>query len=89
MTLKGIVEPWQPSMILDNSYLKKAPYFANNQTYLVNGFTSGLFQDVWQILENQLNFTSLLYKPKHINWGHVEKQPNGTYSITTGNGESK
>ena len=31
---------------------------------IVNGYTYGLFQDVLEELETQLNFTTLLYKNK-------------------------
>ena len=45
LVLKGLVETWLTTMIVDDNYL-------------VNGFTSGLIHDIWQILEHRLNFTS-------------------------------
>ena len=82
LVLKGLVETWLTTMIVDDNYQKSSPYFPQNKTYLVNGFTSGLIHDIWQILEHRLNFTSLLYKPENIVWGNVEKLSNGNYSIT-------
>ena len=52
--------------------------FSENDTYLVNGYTSGLFQDVLDVLESQLNFSTLLYKRKTTFWGSFYNHPNGT-----------
>ena len=65
------------------NYTQEAPYISENKIYLMNGFTSGLFSDIWNILEHHLNFSTLLFKDeKHI-WGNAIELPNGTI-ITTG-----
>ena len=80
--MKAMVEHYPPMMIVNNNFKKNALYYSQNKTYLVNGFTSGLFNDVWQVIQNQLNFTSLFYKPETINWGKVTKLSNGTFTST-------
>ena len=65
------------------SYIDEAPYFENNKTYRVNNYTYGMFHDILQLLENQLNFSTTLYKRKDAVWGYIYPQPNGTY-IGTG-----
>ena len=44
----------------------------------VNGYTYGIFNDVLEALQSQLNFTSNLYKRKKTAWGYIFPQPNGT-----------
>ena len=39
--LKAVTEKTGNMMIFDSKYKKDAPYFANNDTYRVNGYTSG------------------------------------------------
>ena len=39
--LKAVTEKTGNSIIFDSKYKKDAPYFANNDTYQVNGYTSG------------------------------------------------
>ena len=39
--LKAVTEKTGNMMIFDPKYKKDAPYFANNDTYQVNGYTSG------------------------------------------------
>ena len=41
LQLKAVTEKHANDLILDSRYKKDAPYFANNDTYLVNGYTSG------------------------------------------------
>ena len=64
------------------SYIDEAPYFENNKTYRVNNYTYGMFHDILQLLENQLNFSTTLYKRKDAVWGYIYPQPNGTYTGT-------
>ena len=75
-----MVDHYPPTIIVNKGYKK---HFPLNKTYLVNGFTSGLFHDVWQVIEHRLNFTSTFYKPETTNWGNVAELPNGTI-IPTG-----
>ena len=82
LRLKAMVEFSGSSMGADPAYVDKAPYFSNNQTFLVNGYTYGKFNDVLETLQSQLNFTSDLYKRKEPAWGYIYPQPNGTYRGT-------
>ena len=41
LQLKSMTESYANFLILNSRYKKDAPYFANNDTYLVNGYTSG------------------------------------------------
>ena len=76
--LKGMVEFWGLLMNADKSYLEKAPYFSNNETYEITGFTHGVYHDILISLQDRLNFTTVLYKRKDGLWGHV-KDKNGSY----------
>ena len=78
-TLKGMTEETGKQLILDPRYCEKAPYFPNNQTYLVTDFTMGLYYDVLLEVQKMLNFTTKLYKRKEISWGFVYPQGNGTF----------
>ena len=82
LTLKVMVEFSGSYMNADPTYIEKSPYFSNNETYKVNGYTYGSFNDVLETLQSQLNFTSNLYKRKKAAWGFVFPQPNGTYRGT-------
>ena len=64
------------------SYIQNAPYYQNNQTYKVNNYTYGVYQDILEVLENQLNFSTILYKRNDEAWGHVHTQPNGSHTNT-------
>ena len=70
------------SMNADPRYIEEAPYFPNNETYLVNGFTYGIFDDVFKIMEYTLNFSSVKYKRKEEDWGNMHTQPDGTIKGT-------
>ena len=82
LKLKAMVELSGSDMVADPAYVDKAPYFPNNQTFLVNGFIYGKFHDVLETLQRQLNFTTDLYKRKEVAWGYIYPQPNGTYRGT-------
>ena len=41
LQIKTMTEKYANYLILDSRYKEDAPYFANNDTYLVNGYTSG------------------------------------------------
>ena len=41
LQLKAVTEKQSNNLIFDSRYKKDAPYFANNDTYRVNGYTSG------------------------------------------------
>ena len=80
--LKGMVEFTGLYMNADLTYLKKAKYFPNNETYRITGFTYGLFNDILEIMQDRLNFTSELYKRKEVGWGYIYPKSNGSYEGT-------
>ena len=65
----------------DSRYREKVPYFKNNGTYQVNGFTDGLCHDILMTLQDRLNFTTMLYKKKKDVFGFINYK-NGTYEGT-------
>ena len=79
LVLKAMTEFSGSNMNADSSYIKNAPYFSNNETFLINGYTYGLFNDLLHTMEHKLNFTALIYKRKEITWGYIYPQPNGSY----------
>ena len=68
------------SIMFDPLYKKQAQFIPENNTYLVNGFVSGVNYDILIYLEKELNFSTRLYKRKDGEWGYVSKQQNETYS---------
>ena len=82
IVLKAMVEFSGLDMNANSSYLVNAPYFHNNESYRVNGFTYGLFNDILEIMQDELNFTTVLYKRKEPAWGYVYPQANGSYRGT-------
>ena len=62
--------------------LNKAPYFPKNKTFLVNEFASGSFIDILKVIQDQLNFTSLLYKHEETAWGDFQISSNGSINGT-------
>lgn len=81
LILNAFTEEGGRDLMIDSKYRKIAPYFESNQTYLVNGFISGMHHDILKLLELNLNFTTLLYKPKKTVWGFVSSD-NGTITGT-------
>ena len=83
MTLKGMVEFVPGFMQAEIEYVKKSKYYSNNETFLINGYQSGLFNDILQILQNKLNFSTMLYKRKEsAAWGFIYPQSNGSFRGT-------
>ena len=80
--LKVMTEEYKPTVALDTNYKNLAPYFPENETYLVNGFISGIHYDILIALQNQLNFTTRIYKRKDGIWGFVQKHTNETYTAS-------
>ena len=78
LKLKGMVEHWSPNAFVDNKYMEKATYFESNQTYLANGFVSGVNFDILEHLQEHLNFSTALYKRKVKSYGYVKDWKNGT-----------
>ena len=70
---------WSGSNLkLDLTYKETAPYYSENDTYLINGYTSGVFQDILEIFQKRLNFSALLYLRGDGVWGNVYPMPNGS-----------
>ena len=63
----------------NTSFLTDAPYFPENETYLLNGFTYGIYHDVLNVLQDHLNFSTQLFKRKDGAWGMVYPQDDGTF----------
>ena len=79
LTLKVMVEFEGNSMNANSSYITNAPYFPENETYLLNGYTYGVFHDVLNVLQGHLNFSAQLFKRKDGAWGMVYPQDDGTF----------
>ena len=58
LQLKSMTESYANFLILNSRYKKDAPYFANNDTYLVNGYTSGVCYRLKY--ENRFLFSTML-----------------------------
>ena len=80
ITLKAMTEFSGVLMNAFSNYTQFTPYFSNNETYLVNGYTYGLFHDILKVLETRLNFTTNIYKRKVTAWGYVYPQDDGSYT---------
>ena len=79
MTLKVMTEFEGNSINANPIYQTNAPYFPENETYLLNGFTYGVFQDVLDLLQDHLNFSAQIFKRKDGQWGMVYPQEDGTF----------
>ena len=79
ITLKAMTEFSGVLMNAFSNYTQFSPYFPNNETYLVNDYTYGLFHDILKVLETRLNFTTNIYKRKVTAWGYVYPQDDGSY----------
>ena len=78
LTMKAMVEFRGTEMNANSKYKKMAPYYKSNDTYLINGYSYGILNDVLQELQYQLNFTTLLFKKRKVTWGDMYKQMNGS-----------
>ena len=78
LVLKGMIENSRVATRIHKNYKMDAPYFPSNETYFMNNHVRGLFIDVLEILEERLNFTTMLYKRKEYSFGYVKELPNGT-----------
>ena len=58
LQLKSMTDGYANFLILNSRYKKDAPYFANNDTYLVNGYTSGVCYRLKY--ENRFSFSTML-----------------------------
>ena len=78
LKLKAMVEHFYPTAIIDKKYIEKARFFKSNQTYLMNGFVKGIYIDILEHLQENLNFTTTLYKRKDVSYGKIIDWKNGT-----------
>ena len=78
LKLKGMVEHFAPAVSIDKKYKEKARYFKSNQTHLMNGFAKGVYIDVLDYMQENLNFSTALYKRKYTSYGNMKKWKNGT-----------
>ena len=79
VTLKVMTEFEGNSINANPIYQTNAPYFPENETYLLNGFTYGVFQDVLDVLQDHLNFSTQIFKRSDGQWGMVYPQEDGTF----------
>ena len=77
--LKGVVQFDGLNMNANSLYLENAPYFSNNDSYDITEYTYGSYKDILLILQEQLNFTTILYKRRKEVWGYVYPLSNGSY----------
>ena len=73
--LKAITEEDSPYIKIN---LSSANFDGINQVYDVTGNVEGMYYDLFRILQEQLNFTSSLYKRKDGKWGPITILKNGT-----------
>jgi hypothetical protein len=78
LVMTAMTEMEKPSAWLNADYETTAPYFSENQTYEVTDITQGLYTEVLNTFQSDLNFTTKLYKRKDGMWGGVNQLPNGT-----------
>ena len=78
LKLNAMVEHFYPTAIIDKEYIEKARFFKSNQTYLMNGFVKGIYIDILETLQENLNFTTTLYKRKDVSYGKIIDWKNGT-----------
>ena len=69
-----MTENYGTEFIIDSNYRTTTRYFPQNETFLVTGKTSGIFNDILEAVEKQLNFTTESYKRKVEWWGNVDAQ---------------
>ena len=79
VSLKAMTEFDGNSINANPSFLTDAPYFPENETYLLNGFTYGVYHDLLNVLQNHLNFSTQVFKRKDSDWGMVYAQDDGTF----------
>ena len=78
--LVTMLENQMPFNVFEENALEKAYFHAENSTYEMRPYTSGLFFQLFTILERKLNFTGRLLKRKDGKWGSKDPtKPNGMY----------
>ena len=67
--LVTMIEVQKPFNVFNSSFEKGAKFHSGNDTYEIRNFSSGLFFQLFTILESKLNFTGFLLKRKDGLWG--------------------
>ena len=80
--LVTMVESQLPFNVFEKNALERAYYHQENETYEMRPYISGLFCELFTILERKLNFTGHLLKRKDGKWGAKDpSKPNGELII--------
>ena len=78
--LVTMLENQMPFNVFEKNALENAYFHEENSTYEMRPYTSGLFFQLFTILERKLNFTGRLLKRKDGKWGSKDPtKPNGMY----------
>ena len=80
--LRAMTESTGNEIAIHSNFTQMAPFFSNNETFLVTDYVYGIYYDVLLELQKQLNFSTVLYKRKEIAWGFVYPQNDGTFEAT-------
>lgn len=80
--LKAMTDVSGNEIAFDPKYPELATYFSNNETYEMTNYTTGIYIDVLNELQNALNFSTIIYKRKVLAWGFVYPQENGSVIAT-------
>ena len=81
--LVTMLENQMPFNVFEENALEKAYFHEENSTYEMRPYTSGLFFQLFTILERKLNFTGRLLKRKDGKWGSKDPtKPNGMYLLS-------
>ena len=76
--LVTMVENQLPFNVFEKNALDRAHFHQENDTYEMRPYISGLFFQLFTILERELNFTGHLLKRKDGKWGAKDpSKPNG------------
>lgn len=76
--LTVMTEAQSPFTAFDQGFMQAAKFHQINNTYEIRDFASGLFFELFKILERELNFTAHLLKRKDSGWGGKNSDwPNG------------
>ena len=78
ITLTAMTHAYSPAIMLHDNYTKTSMYFPENDTYEVTNQVYGLYFDILQSLQKELNFTTKLYKRKDKVLGFPTKSKNGS-----------
>ena len=82
LPLTIMTEAQSPFTAFDSAFMQNAKFHVQNETYEIRNYASGLFFELFKVLEKELNFTGHVLKRKDSGWGGPSSNwPNGM-SIT-------